>query len=252
MNKISNFPGFAVFLALASGCGLSSKVPGVHFDTPESLGRLGRKKLEAAYGMHGEAIYTENVARSDVEVIRPPIGSGRDLRLGGGIGLTDAVDLELRLPMTALVKWQFLGASRLEAVPGGFSAAVLGEAGLVQSNVKTEAPFLAATGEARESQLGLRLLAGYRFNPEMLLYAGAYANRNRVDLKRQVATGALTEVSTWVSGDGGVLGFEFGTPGTVLKVEGGLQTLRVGENSRTQGLCGVSLSFLFGADRAPE
>ena len=239
-----------------SGCALTMNMHANRFQSPEVEGRLGEGYVDMGIGGSNELVQTSDQTQNPPNLTSPYFQrSDREYYLGGGIGLTDRLNVELRNPFSDTgileAKYQFLGEPHNAAKEGNFSFSAAGGvfyAAPSQSNADAFAN-VTATSSRNIWTLDAALLAGYRFTEAVLLYASTSYTYNSYSGKIDQTVASVPKSYNF-SGTahqiGFNLGFEFSLGQCLIKVEEAYAIADATQTNSTKtarAYTGVSLGF---------
>lgn len=187
----------------------------------------------------------------------PYLVDGTFVRVLGGVGLLENLDVEVRNFDEVWAKWQIVGDPRLTAQAGNFALAVTAGGGYSQSNA-TDNSILNpnVTGNVSQSQEWLdgAVVLGYRFAPIFLVYGGPFARATYYSGNWSLTpvNGSSTQPSAGtfsgtVTTTGGNLGLEFGTTLFQGRIEAAYANESAGLLNTGRWHLGAELAFEFGA-----
>lgn len=242
------------FIAFLSGCAVTVDVPANRFDSPETLGKRWRVKVQGDYGGENSVVLTPYLSSAQPNTKDPQFLPTRFVRVGGGVEFFDNFDVELRSLLDLHVKYQLLGDPRLTAKQGNFALAVTGTLGTGGSKDSYSPLFGSTTVRSEQNEVFFdgAIIAGYRVADPVLLYAGPFARYTDFHgtfETTDASTGASSGVSKYsgnVVTTGANLGAEVGTPLFQLKGEVAYANVKSGSLNTGRAYAGISLAFQFG------
>ena len=171
-------------MALLSGCStgpVNIALSMNRLDSPEANGKLFAGRVHGGHRSEHKITLTPDYGIFLINSSKPDINSVSQWGMGGGLGLLDRLDGDVKLeadtPAIVQLKYQLFGATRREAPKSGFSAAVTAGYGHESQGASGET-FLGTqrgTYSLKGSLYDFSLILGYRFNEETLLYGGPAA-----------------------------------------------------------------------------
>lgn len=224
-------------------------MPVNHFDTPEAIGETGRAKLDIGYVGANEVVLTNNYLVTAPSISHPEaINRGDYVRLGGGIGVIDSLDVELKSLSAIQAKFQFIGEPRKKTKEGNFAVAatVLGGFDYYAASSPSVAGYTVSI-KHYDVPVEAGLIAGYRIWDPLLVYVGGYGRYvSTWGTHKPSSSSVETQYSGNVTGYGGNFGVEFGYAGFQISGEVGYGKVKAGDRSDNQLAFGAQLALNFG------
>lgn len=255
MRSIVLFSLSTVFAFVMSGCAVYVRMPVNRFDSPEAMGKKYRAKVAASSGGANYVILTPDQTVRAPDSDHPTFDSTdwQNLRLDGGIALTEDFDIELRNFSSLFVKYQFLGDGRLHAEPGNFAMAITGAIG-GYSSTQESTGFLVGYSKARTELTELwadaALVGGYRFADWAMIYGGPFftysnfkGNWSGTDFS---GVASAREIKGNALQTGVNLGLELGVPLVQGKIEAGYGNIKSADLNNGRFHVGVQVAFHIG------
>lgn len=194
-----------------AGCATTVDFPMTHFQSPETTG-AAKIRMDVAYQAQNSIVLSDDFTLMAPTSTNPRIETDRDIFIGGSYGVIENLDLGIRSPTQIFAKYQFVGASRAQAVENSFSMAFTTSVG--HSKQEQDATPIFSTGvyevNVETTYLDLLLVSGYRVSKTAALYAGPYYTRTLYEGDyKDGATSTLRQLKGSAKTWGGVLGVDF-------------------------------------------
>jgi hypothetical protein len=247
----SGLPLVALLPWLA-GCAFTLKLPLNRFESPEALGGF-RPTIGAGIAGQSETVLTPDPLYTAPDPDAPTLVRASDLFLSAQVGLGRRLELQLRAPSTAQLKYQWLGSSQRENKEDQFSSAVtVGYGKLMREQTGTQ---LFSPDERRETSvngtvLDAAMIFGTRSSELILFYGGPFVtllSYSGTYVASNTSTGSRTEsaLEGTIRNLGANAGFEIAMSRFRLRAETALGLVSAGGASATQLAFGAMLGFTF-------
>lgn len=226
-----------LLIALAlTGCSTIIKTPINRFESPEVVGETLGAQFHGGWQGVTEAVITEDTYNIPINVDTPRIRSDHRPIAGGGIGLFQFLELQLRSPSLLQLKFQVLGDPFKKAKAGNVSLAWTAGYG----NPEESSSFLGSSCDIQEHIYDASVILGWRPTDDLLLYSSASGNWNHFSGRQTIYSGT-TNFSGWHRAKGVNLGAEVRAKNLFLRAEGGAAEVRLNQSRSTQRSAGVIL-----------
>lgn len=176
-----------VVALLVSSCALNYKMPDNRFETSETTGKQWGVRAYTGVGNGKDIELTSNYSQVWADPDNPNLSRENFFTFGGELGLHERIDVGLQyvsdLGTLLKGKYQFIGKSGVE----GFQTSVSAHAG-GGSEEMSETNHTPTKAELSNSVVGVDVIAGYRFNKIVLIYASFFHDSFSYDIEQTRGT----------------------------------------------------------------
>lgn len=177
----------AMMALLSSSCALHYKMPDNRFETSETTGKLWGTHLYAGVGNGKDITLTSSYSQTWADPNNPDLSRENFITLGGDLGLHERIDVGLQyisdLGTVLKGKYQLIGKSGTEGFQTSIAAHAGGGSESISENYHTP-----TKAELDNSVVGVDIIAGYRFNKIVLIYASFFHDSFSYDIEQTRGT----------------------------------------------------------------
>lgn len=217
---------FVLFSVLYSSCALPihSRTVANRFDSPEAQGGLAKGHLEGGVEGGQDYMITPDATTVPINLANPGFSrSDGDAFVSGGVGITDQVDVDIKIHFNSdsiiQAKVQVLGDARNVAKEGNISlAGTIGIGG--SSNHDGATGFNSTASDSTSStDYEFALIGGYRFFEHGLLYTSPYFIKRNISGTISQSNGSNTAFASNLDIWGEALGVQLEAAKACVKIE---------------------------------
>jgi hypothetical protein len=242
--------GLALLLTAASSCAINMKMQGNRFESSEVYGKTAFR-IKTAYTGQSNTELTPDDTLYPPTTSNPDVGPNHTVIIGAGLGIKDRVEIGVDTNWVGKAKFQLLGDPKIRATEGNFSLAVVGSLGFFSYDKSDTGLFSSQEYKVHfeNTNYGGQLVAGYRVDRLVNLYAGPFVERGDYTGTYETVGVSKTDFKGSALNRGGVIGIEIGSPRCTGIIEAAWNHTTSGQSKNSFWVGGAQILISFGSTK---
>ncbi|GEM_PF-2532609 len=243
--------GLVILMTSASSCAVNMKMQGNRFESSEVYGKTAFR-LKTAYTGQSNTLLTNDYTLFAPSVQNPDVGPSHTVIVGGGMGIKDRFEVGVDTNSVGKAKFQLLGDPKIRAGEGNFSLSIVGSLGYTSED-DSENAFFSNQGykvHLESTTYGGQLVAGYRLDKLVNLYAGPFIERGDYTGSYEITGVSRNDLNGHSLNKGAVIGVEFGSPRVTGMIEGAWNQTVSGSSKNSFWVGGAQIIISFGSTKS--